>query len=243
MDDDRRFPFRLPLPHGWMPEPGVRNRALLGGAAFALVLGLALIRAGTEGRSGPPQPATAPAAATAPDRTDRTGRPTPPSPGAVPLPRAHPPLAPSRPGRVSVPSVGIDAALVTVGLGPDGQLGVPPAARSHRAGWYGGAVTPGERGTAVLVGHVDDASGPAVFFRLGAVRPGAEVAVVRADGRRAVFTVYAVESHRKDAFPGERVYRDTPRAELRMLTCGGGYTEDTGYQANVVVFARLTDVR
>lgn len=51
-------------------------------------------------------------------------------------------------------------------------------------------------------GHVDTRTGPAVFFRLGALTKGRTVEVERADGRTAVFTVDAVE-----------VYEVVPRHE------------------------------
>ncbi|EST37087.1 hypothetical protein N566_14915, partial [Streptomycetaceae bacterium MP113-05] len=159
------------------------------------------------------------------------------------IPEAHDPVPASPPTRVAIPAIGVDAPLRGVGLGPDGLLGVPPPRAENLAGWFDGGATPGEPGTAVLVGHVDNEAGPAVFFRLGALESGAEVSVAREDGRTAVFTVYAVELHRKESFPGDRVYRDTSRAELRVITCGGGYAEETGYQGNVVAFARLTGVR
>lgn len=239
MDDDR-FPFHhLTRYVPRLPRGG--GRAAVGAAAFALVLGLTLIRTGTETGPGPPQPAPAaarhsgPATAPAPDDRSRAeGR---------RIPAAHDPVAAARPTRVAIPDIGVDAPLTGVGLGPDGALEVPSPQAENLAGWYDGGATPGERGTAVLVGHVDNDAGPAVFFRLGALKRGAEVSVPREDGRTAVFTVYAVELHRKEAFPGDRVYRDTGRAELRVITCGGGYAEDTGYQGNVVAFARLTGVR
>ncbi|MDT0381204.1 class F sortase [Streptomyces sp. DSM 42041] len=240
MDDDRS-PFRelLRQAQDLLPRGG---RAAVGAAAFALVIGLTLIRTGTDAPPRPPQPdpAAARSAATPPGEPSpdhRTGD------GARRLPPVRAPIAASPPRRVVIPAAGVDAPVTPVGLGPEGLLEVPPPQAENLAGWYEGAATPGERGTAVVVGHVDNASGPAVFFRLGAVQRGSEVRVARKDGRTAVFTVYAVELHRKEAFPGDRVYRDTGRAELRVITCGGGYAEETGYQGNVVAYARLTGVR
>ena len=82
--------------------------------------------------------------------------------------------------------------------------------------------------------------GPAVFYGLGALHKGNTVEVARSDGSRAVFTVYGVQVFAKNAFPGDQVYGDTGAAELRVITCGGGFTKRTGYDSNVVVFARLT---
>jgi sortase (surface protein transpeptidase) len=130
-----------------------------------------------------------------------------------------------------------------LGLTPQGSLDVPPPERKNLAGWYEAGTSPGERGTAVVAGHVDNAEGPAVFYDLGALRKGGTVEVDRLDGRTAVFTVDAVEVYDSRAFPDAKVYGAARRPELRVITCGGGYSQTTGYQGNVVVFAHLTGSR
>nr|WP_229869075.1 class F sortase [Streptomyces inusitatus] len=204
-----------------------------------LLFGVFLLRAGTAGSAAGPPPAPRAeaavphrAAATAAATATAAGRPAVPDP----LPR-------SRPLRIAIPSLRVDAPLVGVGLGADRRIAAPPAADGGSAGWYAGAAAPGERGTAVVVGHVDNAAGPAVFYPLGSLERGGRIEVLREDGRTAVFTVYGNEAHPLASFPAERVYRDGPRPELRLITCGGRYTERTGYDGNVVVFARLTEVR
>ena len=119
----------------------------------------------------------------------------------------------------------------------------PKEARPNLSGWFSSSVSPGENGTAVLVGHVDNKQGPAVFYRLGAVSKGSLVEVQRQDGKLAVFEVYGVEVFAKNNFPGERVYGNTGTPEVRVITCGGGFSKQNGYDGNVVVFARLVEVR
>ncbi|MGW0391712.1 class F sortase [Streptomyces sp. NPDC003042] len=150
------------------------------------------------------------------------------------------PLPGSPPTRIRIPAIRVDAPLAGLGLERDGSLEVPPPSRRDLAGWYREGTPPGAAGTAVVAGHVDHASGPAVFYHLGALRRGAVIEVARADGRTAVFTVHAVEVYRAEAFPDARVYGPSPRAELRVITCGGGFSPRTGYAGNVVVFAHLT---
>jgi len=138
--------------------------------------------------------------------------------------------------RLLVPSVHIDSALVDLGLAADGTLEVP--ADYQRAGWFAGGVVPGERGPAVLAGHVDSRSGPAVFFRLAEVEVGDEVVVVGAGGEQVRFGVDGVERYSKDAFPTELVYGPAPGPVLRLITCGGTFDRRTGhYRDNVVVYA------
>ncbi|WP_433570624.1 class F sortase [Streptomyces sp. CA-251247] len=194
-----------------------------------LLLGLFFLRNGsTETAEGPPRPV---AAAAAPHRA------------AGPLPPAPGPLPHSPPRRISVSSLRLDAPVTRVGLDDDGWVATPPLTDNNLTGWYMGAASPGERGTSVMVGHVDNATGPAVFYLLGSLEPGNRIEVAREDGRTAVFSVYGVEMYAKKDFPADRVYRDGPDPELRLITCGGGYSAKTGYDANVVAFARLVDVR
>ncbi|MFI7358566.1 class F sortase [Streptomyces avidinii] len=151
-------------------------------------------------------------------------------------------LAPSVPDRVRIPDIGVDAPLDSVGLDPAGVMREPDLAEPRDAAWYEDGPTPGEPGAAVVVGHMDTPQAPrAVFFDLGKLTRNERIEVHRADGTTAVFTVDAVDTYKKDAFPTDKVYGDTHgRAELRLITCGGNLTPDWHWDANVVVFAHLT---
>lgn len=210
-----------------------RRHAPWGALALVLLTGLALIRNGSgELTSGPPQPAPA---------TAGTRSPAPEPSRSSPVTRAA--LRFSRPERVRIPEIQVDAPVRPVGLDAEGWVDAPPPRDPNLAGWFTGAVTPGERGAAVVVGHVDNERGPAVFYGLGALRPGKHIEVDRADGRTVVFEVYDIQVFAKDHFPGARVYGPTDGPELRVITCGGAFHQGSGYDGNVVVFARGTAVR
>jgi sortase (surface protein transpeptidase) len=145
----------------------------------------------------------------------------------------------AEPLRVRVPAIDVDSPLVDLGVDADGAL-VPPEDFS-RAGWLADGTPPGAVGPAVIAGHVDSYEGPAVFFRLGELTAGDEILVDRADGSTARFEVREVGRYPKDAFPTEEVYGPTPRAELRLITCGGTFDRDArSYEDNVVVTAVAT---
>ena len=99
-------------------------------------------------------------------------------------------------------------------------MDAPPPEDPNLAGWFTGAVSPGEKGTSVIVGHVDNQQGPAVFYGLGSLKKGNHVEILREDDRKtAVFEIYGVEVFEKNNFPGSRVYSDrgqsgTPRDHL-----------------------------
>ncbi len=68
------------------------------------------------------------------------------------------------------------------------------------------------------------------------------VEVLRSDGKTAVFEIYGIEVFQKENFPGNRVYGNDGIPELRVITCGGGFSKQNGYTGNVVVFARMVKV-
>ncbi|CAL9408574.1 class F sortase [Streptomyces sp. enrichment culture] len=195
--------------------------------AVAACVGLWLVQSGS-GEVRPPVPSAAEAFAAGPGWHTTA---------------AAEPMPPSAPVRVRIPRIGVDAPVMRLGLAPDGSLEVPPAGERNLAGWYEGGAPPGARGTAIVAGHVDNDEGPAVFYALGALKKGDRLEVARADGRTAVFTVDAVEVYDNDAFPDDKVYGSSDRAELRVITCGGGFSPETGYQGNVVAYAHLIGAR
>ncbi|MFI1678010.1 MULTISPECIES: class F sortase [unclassified Streptomyces] len=209
-------------------EEKQRKRAPWGVMALVLLTGLALIRNGSgEFDVGPPQPASAAAADRAPDAG-----------AAAPVPLAFSPAE-----RVRIKGIRVDAPIMQVGLDPEGWVDAPPPEDPNLAGWFTGAVSPGEKGTAVVVGHVDNQRGPAVFYGLGSLKKGNHIEVGRADKKTAIFEVYGIEVFDKNKFPGKRVYGNGGTPELRVITCGGGFSKQSGYDGNVVVFARLVAVR
>ena len=119
---------------------------------------------------------------------------------------------------------------------------MPPLTADAPAGWYEPLASPGEVGPAVIIGHVDTArSGPAVFYRLGALRPADLILITRVDHSTARFMVTAVTQYPKDDFPTAAVYGPVDHAALRLVTCGGSFDRHTGsYRDSVVVQATLT---
>ncbi|MFG2104385.1 class F sortase [Micromonospora echinaurantiaca] len=164
--------------------------------------------------------------------------------GLRPPPKKFPVLAASRPVGISSQPIDLAAPVHNVGIAPDGSIAVPDAARAQEAGWYDQGPTPGQYGPAVIVGHVDTNTGPAVFHQLRELRAGDPVEVSREDGSVAVFEVNSVERFDKERLPVDEVYGDFSRPNLRLITCGGRWIGgETGYADNVVVFATLVRAR
>jgi Sortase domain len=148
------------------------------------------------------------------------------------------PGAVAAPVRLVIPAIGVATPLVRLGLEADGAMAVP--GDFGRAGWFTGGPVPGQVGPAVIAGHVDSRTGPAVFYRLRELRAGQAVLVERADGSRLRFVVERARSYPKAGFPTAAVFGPVPAAELRLITCGGDFDRARGsYRDNLVVFARL----
>jgi hypothetical protein len=150
---------------------------------------------------------------------------------------------PGQPASIEIPRIHLRSRLVRLGLQADGSL--EPPRDWDAPGWYGGGSIPGQVDAipAVIAGHVDSRTGPAVFFRLHELRPGDEVVVRRGDGAVARFTVDASKTYSKRAFPNAEVYGpvDTDAPQLRLITCTGSFDRDAGgYRDDLVVFAHRT---
>jgi hypothetical protein len=138
------------------------------------------------------------------------------------------PLPRSLPVTVRIPSIGVDARVIALGMGYGDIVNVPSLSTPMLTSWFDGGVTPGQNGPAVLFGHVDSAvTGPAVFYRLGDLRPGDVVYVTRADGTTAVFDVDAINLYSEYAFPDRAIYGSTASPALRLVTCGGDFDTKT----------------
>lgn len=200
-----------------------------------LVLAATLMGGGEDPPDDAHAPRTSPAVSAAPSgSTDpAAGEPAPRASADRYLPR-------SEPTRLLIPGIGVDAPFTDLAIGAKGQLEPPPAHDTNLVGWYAKGASPGERGTAIIAGHVDTKTSPAVFARLSELEKGDRFRVLRADGSKATFVVDETESFDKDDFPDERVYADAPDAQVRLITCAGDYDRAAkDYTENLVVFAHL----
>ncbi|MFG2117638.1 class F sortase [Streptomyces sp. NPDC048710] len=162
---------------------------------------------------------------------------------AVRLPPAAKPLGAAIPQRIDIPQLGVQAPVTVRGLDSRGAVDPPPFGQPGVVGWYGSGTAPGAAGAALMVGHVDTETRPAVFYKLSTLKPGETVRVVRSDGKVAHFTIDGIRVLARDDFDARQAYgpHQPGRAELRLITCGGTFDRTShSYTANVVVSAYLT---
>jgi hypothetical protein len=144
----------------------------------------------------------------------------------------------STPVELKIPAISLAVPLSTLGLNADGTVQVPTDIQ--QPGWYGLGPSPGEIGSAVILGHVDSQAGPAVFFDLRSLTFGDVVDVTLADGMTAQFEVTSAAMYLKTDFPDQLVYTSHGYSALQLVTCGGDFDAQTGhYLSNTVVYTTL----
>jgi hypothetical protein len=217
-----------PSEHRPPPAASGSFRALLAGVAgFLLIVGgAAAVGVALATQDHAPQPSLAAA-------------------GVIGSRAKGPWLRRSPPVSVDIPAIGVNSTVLHLGVNADGIVQVPSLyTQASDAAWYKYSATPGQIGASVIEGHVDTYQGPAVFFRLGALRPGDRVEVTLADGVTAVFRVTGTREYLKSNFPAKAIYGATDYAALRLITCGGAFDYATHhYLSSTVVFASLTSSR
>ncbi len=208
-----------------VPRPGRRRSRAVAGALVIVGLGASGL-AGCGDKTSP--------------TTSSTSRPKASAPATAAGGQQAKTLGRSLPVRLDIPKIGVHAPISTLGLKRDGTIQEPPLSQPNLTGWYRLGPTPGEKGPAVIAGHVDAHGEHAVFYRLKELRKGDKVAVIRKDGSVATFVLDAIQQVPKDAFPTKKVYGDIGFSGLRLITCGGGFDRRTGhYIDNVIAYGHL----
>lgn len=245
MNGDAQQPGEPGSPEGRAPSRR-RRYVLLSGVVALLAVGALLLTLGLRDQQPAPpgiprteakasQPARVPKA----DKADPGESASPAESGADAPSGAADPLPASAPVRVQIPTLKVDSTLESLKLDKNRVMTTPvdPA----KAGWFTPGPKPGSEGPAVIAGHVTWNGARSVFFSLASLKEGARVNVKRADGKTAEFTVDKVARYPKDKFPTIEVYRNLDYAGLRLITCGGDYSDSAHHYAdNIVVYAHLT---
>ncbi len=145
----------------------------------------------------------------------------------------------TRPRTISIPSINLNREIIDVGVTDEGNLDVPP--NFTQVGWYKYGTLPGQIGSTVLDGHVDNGSTiPGPFKRLRNVKIGDKVYVTSADGTRYTYEIIGAVAYATNSFPSNYVFHDQSDALLKIITCYGNFIEslDT-YDQRLIVTARM----
>jgi hypothetical protein len=162
------------------------------------------------------------------------------------------------PLELRMPSLGVSAAVVGVGITPKNVMDAPMGPADdpvwQQAFWYRGSAVPGARSTALIAGHIDGPGGrPAVFGHIDRLRAGDRIVVH--DTRTGLDVRFAVTSSvtyslAQTATPAvlRRIYGAGPVAgtrpqrsadglsHLTLITCTGTFRNGT-HDHRLVVYA------
>lgn len=96
-----------------------------------------------------------------------------------------------------------------------------------RTGWYDAGPRPGERGSAVIDGHLDRPGGyPATFWNLRNMQAGDAVKVVMSSGKVLVFHVKNIASYPPQDAPLQAIFGNGGGNYLNLITCAGDWLPD-----------------
>ncbi len=145
------------------------------------------------------------------------------------------------PVKLEIPNINVASSVEYVGLDSKRNMDVPKEAAN--VGWYNLGPKPGEMGSAVMAGHLDDPSGaPAVFWNLKKLKIGDEINVTDENGEELTFRVTKIETFPFDEFPLEEVFADTSGKYLNLITCEGEFDKATkNYAERTVVYSEIVD--
>jgi sortase A len=145
---------------------------------------------------------------------------------------------PGLPVRLKIPSIEVDAMVESVGITPEGAMGIPEDA--DNVAWYNLGSRPGEQGSAVIDGHFDkEDQSPAVFAKLDQLMPG-DVLYLENDQNETLSFVVK-ESRMYDVRDStEEIFNNNEGIFLNLITCAGTWdTHNNDYNQRRVIFAEL----
>ena len=147
-------------------------------------------------------------------------------------------FAPPVPNRVEIPVLGIDVAVLPVGLDDQGRMSL--FEDPSLAAWYQwGSAPASEFGSTVIASHVDSLEYDLLpFARLKDATAGTQVFVTDAAGTRRPYSVQLVEILDKAAIDWAAVFDRTGPPRLMLVTCGGEFDyQNRRYLSNLVLTA------
>jgi len=142
------------------------------------------------------------------------------------------------PKTLTIDSLKVKTNVEQVGLDKKGAMGTPK--NEQQVGWYKFGPRPGDVGNAVIDGHTDTKTGPAVFYQLHELKKGDKIKIKDESGRNLVFRVKKLVEYGHLDAPLEKIFGASDQRNLNLITCIGTYDENEGtYDNRLVVFTEL----
>lgn len=145
------------------------------------------------------------------------------------------------PTKLVIPSLNVSANVQYVGINKKGEMATPKGFKD--VAWYKYGTVPGQKGSAVIAGHLDNGLGqPAVFFHLNKLRIGDDIYVENAEDKNLHFKVIKVKTYDYDNTDTEEVFQSSDIIALNLITCDGAWIGNKKtYAKRIVVFTELQE--
>lgn len=142
------------------------------------------------------------------------------------------------PVSIEIPAIQVKASVVNVGKRLNGQMDVPK--NDKDIGWYEPGIMPGQTGNAVMAGHVDNKTGPAIFFNLKNVKPGNEIIIENDKKEKVIFIVEKLKSYDYEEAPLEEIFGYSDTENLNLITCTGTFNRKIKtHEERLVVYTKM----
>ena len=164
------------------------------------------------------------------------------APTPSPIPTATPVPAGAYPTRLTIPAIGVNAPIEKVGIQANGEMGTPVQNKWNGIGWFVAGTLPGQQGSTVMDGHLDDDRGaPAVFWNLSKLHAGDSVIVTDGSGKTLQFHVTHTAAYAYDKAPLQEIFGNGGGKYLNLITCAGSWSYNQNqFQQRLVVYTELT---
>lgn len=148
-------------------------------------------------------------------------------------------VAGDSPTRLRIPALNIDAKVQQTGLTKSGAMGTP--SNFTDVAWYKYGPAPGQVGSAVIDGHVDNGLSLAgVFKHLGDIKTDDDVYVTMQSGTQLHFKVSDIEIYPYKDAPSDLIFNRADTVRLNLVTCDGTWVKgDKTYNERLVVYTTL----
>ncbi|GKV70037.1 class F sortase [Sporosarcina sp. NCCP-2716] len=144
------------------------------------------------------------------------------------------------PASIEIPAIGVRTDIEAVGTLVNGQMGVPEDV--NHVGWFEPGTMPGSQGSAVMAGHIDSLTGPAIFYKLDQLKPGDDVIVTGKEGQQLTFTVTRSEVFPRNDSPIDEIFGFSYGSRLNLITCTGDFNRKAKtHEERLVVYTELKE--
>ncbi len=123
------------------------------------------------------------------------------------------------PKQLRIPLIKVDAKIQYVGIAKNEKMATPN--NFTDVGWFQNGVIPGDKGSAVIDGHVDNGLAfPAVFADLNKLKIGDDIYVDTIGGNALHFKVINIKNYDAEAKTNE-IFDQNDGNYLKLITCAG----------------------